>query len=176
MKRRSFLKAMGAVSAAASVAVSQGVAAATAPAKQWAGDVLADLNGWINEKFRCSQGILGPYADEEGEQPYITWRAGVVLGSGVDANKAKVDLVTWMLARFMSVHKKAATMKEPRPILLWRTPLYFNDESPFETGNVYNTIEIVARPVIRLRCRLFVPRAPKVYAVAEGARLLLLNV
>lgn len=191
MKRRDFFKAAGAAGIAAPVAVAQ-ASSKFLPES----DPLKALIAWVEESFACEQGLLGPWADEEGKHAYLTFRLGVLpdkYPGGEDAAKrALVD----ELRRWLS-----PALRKPgsRPVLMWRSPIQFNDGTVYEkklgkllatreqmedfafhipcdepvedpdTGNYYDKVEHIPVRSMRIRTRLFIPGDSILVGVPEGA-------
>jgi len=130
MKRRDFFKAAGAGVAVAPLAIASTTAAQVFPDA----DPLKALISWIEERFTCEQGILGAWADEEGQHAYFTLRWGALpekFSGGESAAKlALVDRMRNVLAA--SWNRARIQAKRERPILKWRSPIQFNDDTVYE--------------------------------------------
>lgn len=144
MKRRDFFKAAVAVGIVAPVALAQ---ASLIPES----DPLDALITWVEESFACEQGLIGPYADEEGKHPYVTFRLAVLSdkypGGEAAAKRALVDeLRLWLQVWLYNARRES---KVSRPVLIWRTPIQINE----------GTLYVEGAPVrsMRIRTRLFIP-------------------
>ncbi len=196
MKRREFFKAAASGLAAAPLAVASTTATQLFPD----GDPIKALQAWVEEKFACEQGLLGAWADEEGEHPYVTLRWGALPDKFPGGEStAKLALCNCMRDVLLSSWNRArVVMQRERPILKWRSPIQFNEDTVYErklgkliwtaeeaedrlsfelpddsvfdevTGNYYDKIEAVAIVMLRLRARLFIPGDRELVGIPEG--------
>lgn len=136
MKRRAFFKTAVAGAVGAPLAAGHAVAARAL----WFTDPLAMLQAWIEACFACEQGLLGAWADEEGKLPYVTFRLGAYPDRYPGGEEAAKFALVKRLQEWLSAARGAETS---RPVLIWRSPVQFHDETLWEKklGNLIATRE-----------------------------------